>query len=296
MSTRTTATVTRLDDATIRPERKRTDRLAYERTGSGEPLVLVHGIGHRRQGWYPVLDRLAEERDVILVDLPGHGDSPDLITDGRPVLDIVREQFQDLFADLNVHRPHIAGNSLGGRVALELASENMVRSVTTLAPAGFWRNDLDFTYIRTLFATMTSASEYSQSVAPRLARTRAGRVAMFSWLTARPASIDPDAALGDFRGLLRARPALRTIMGEAVPFDRPIADDIPITIAWGTRDQVLRPYQATRARKAMPAATHVRLDRCGHVPMSDNPELIADVILEGSGGVASSLIERTESA
>ena len=47
--------------------------LAYERHGSGEPLVLVHGVTHRRQAWYPVLDQLAEHREVILVDLPGHG-------------------------------------------------------------------------------------------------------------------------------------------------------------------------------------------------------------------------------
>ena len=47
--------------------------LAFERHGSGEPLVLVHGVTHRRQAWYPVLDQLAEHREVILVDLPGHG-------------------------------------------------------------------------------------------------------------------------------------------------------------------------------------------------------------------------------
>src|SRR5258706_3623393 len=51
-------------------------RLAYERIGSGEPLVLLHGIGHRRQAWGAVLDWLAPHRQLILVDLPGHGDSP----------------------------------------------------------------------------------------------------------------------------------------------------------------------------------------------------------------------------
>ena len=59
--------------------------LAHERIGSGEPLVLVHGIGHRRQAWYPVVDRLAEHREVILLDLPGHGESPALVPDGRPI-------------------------------------------------------------------------------------------------------------------------------------------------------------------------------------------------------------------
>ena len=57
--------------------------LAYERFGTGEPLVLVHGISHRRQAWYPVAEQLAEHREVVLFALPGHGESPELVTDGR---------------------------------------------------------------------------------------------------------------------------------------------------------------------------------------------------------------------
>src|SRR3954452_16719490 len=51
-------------------------RLAYDRTGSGEPLVLLHGQGFSRRSWDPIVDTLAADRDVIAVDLPGHGDSP----------------------------------------------------------------------------------------------------------------------------------------------------------------------------------------------------------------------------
>ena len=61
--------------------------LAFERIGSGPPLVLLHGVGHRRQAWYPVLDWLVPHRDVILVDLPGHGESPPLRQGDVPVLD-----------------------------------------------------------------------------------------------------------------------------------------------------------------------------------------------------------------
>ena len=50
--------------------------LVYTRKGSGEPLVLIHGIGHRRQAWDPVFERLAESYDVIAVDLAGFGESP----------------------------------------------------------------------------------------------------------------------------------------------------------------------------------------------------------------------------
>ena len=57
--------------------------LAYERQGAGPPLVLLHGVGHRRQAWGAVLRLLAPHRTVIAVDLPGHGESPPLRLAGR---------------------------------------------------------------------------------------------------------------------------------------------------------------------------------------------------------------------
>ena len=94
--------------------------LAYERNGSGPPLVLLHGVGHRRQAWGAVLDRLTPHRDVILVDLPGHGDSPPL-EHGLPVVDALLGPVRALLDDLGVEHPHMAGNSLGDRLELESA-------------------------------------------------------------------------------------------------------------------------------------------------------------------------------
>ena len=76
--------------------------LAYERFGTGEPLVLVHGISHRRQAWYPVAEQLAEHREVILFDLPGHGESPELVNDGRHVKDILQDELIALFFELDL--------------------------------------------------------------------------------------------------------------------------------------------------------------------------------------------------
>src|SRR5579875_1919720 len=133
--------------------------LAFERHGSGEPLVLVHGVTHRRQAWYPVLDELAAEREVILVDLPGHGQSPPLVTDGHPVEDVLRAQFKQFLADQGLVRPHVAGNSLGGLVALIAAAEGDARSATALSPAGFWRTDADFAYTKQIFLRACALSE-----------------------------------------------------------------------------------------------------------------------------------------
>jgi pimeloyl-ACP methyl ester carboxylesterase len=59
-----------------------------------------------------------------------------------------------------------------------------------------------------------------------------------------------------------------------------------VTVAWGTRDRILLPRQADRARRALPRATHVALDGCGHVPMNDAPDLVAGVILRTTGRLA----------
>jgi pimeloyl-ACP methyl ester carboxylesterase len=133
--------------------------LAYERHGAGEPLVLVHGVTHRRQAWYPVLDQLVEQREVILVDLPGHGQSPPLVTDGRRVDEVMRAQFKQFLADQQLDRPHVAGNSLGGLVALIAGAEGDARSVTALSPAGFWRTTAQFHYTQQIFLRACALSD-----------------------------------------------------------------------------------------------------------------------------------------
>jgi pimeloyl-ACP methyl ester carboxylesterase len=161
-------------------------RMAFERVGSGPPLVLLHGVGHRRQAWYPVLDQLAEQREVVLVDLPGHGESDPLVTEGRPMVDVLRDAFAEFLVEQGLERPHVAGNSLGGRIALEAAVAGHARTVTALSPAGFWGSRLAFAYTRQLFAVMTRLSDALAPHAPRLARTRPGRTLGFGWLTAHP--------------------------------------------------------------------------------------------------------------
>lgn len=260
--------------------------LACERHGSGEPLVLVHGVTHRRQAWYPVLDELAEQREVILVDLPGHGESPALVTEGRPVEDVLREQFKQFLADQDLDRPHIAGNSLGGLVALIAGAEGDARSVTALSPAGFWGGNAQFAPTKQLFLRGCAIVDRLGNRAELLARSRAGRNVMYGVLCAHPGRVSADQALGDVRGFAYARPALRLLLEAAHPFDEQIPLDVPVTIAWAARDIVLPPWQAEQARRLVPHAEHLMLRGVGHVPMTDDPHLIARVLLRGSAPAA----------
>ncbi len=118
--------------------------------------------------------------------------------------------------------------------------------------------------------------------APRLARTRPGRVLGYGWLTAHPTWIDPEQALGDFLAFRAAQPALRAIVAAATPFTGSVAANVPVTVAWGTRDAVLPRNQAAVARSVLPHARHVLLPGCGHVPMTDAPHRVAEIILAGS--------------
>jgi pimeloyl-ACP methyl ester carboxylesterase len=260
--------------------------LASERHGSGEPLVLVHGVTHRRQAWYPVLDLLAAEREVILVDLPGHGQSPDLILDGRPLEEVLREEFRTFLAEQGLDRPHVAGNSLGGLVALKAGATGDARSVTALSPAGFWRGDASFAYTRRLFLSAAGLVERLGSRADVLSRTSAGRHLMYGALLAHPSRVPADHALGDVRAFERAIPTLRSLLDAAEPFVDEIPADVPVTIAWAGRDLVLPPWQADVAREVLPQAEHITMRGVGHVPMWDAPKHVARVLLRGSAPVA----------
>ncbi|MFJ4623399.1 alpha/beta fold hydrolase [Streptomyces sp. NPDC088812] len=256
--------------------------ISYARVGRGEPLLLLHGIGHHRQAWDPVVDILAIERDVIAVDLPGFGASPALpdgLTHDLPTTTAVLAAF---CAALGLERPDVAGNSLGGLLALELAREQRVRSVTALSPAGFWSEAERRYAFGVLLAMRRIAQRLPLPLVERLSRTAAGRTALTSTIYARPARRSPEAVVAETLALARATGFDQTLRaGATVRFTDDLAGT-PVTVAWGTRDLVLVRRQGVRAKRIIPKARLVRLPGCGHVPMNDDPALVARVVLDGS--------------
>ena len=83
--------------------------------------MLLHGVGHHWQAWQPVIERLAGEFDVIACDSPGFGRSAPLPAAIEPTIPAYADAFEWFFAELGLERPHVAGNSMGGAIALELA-------------------------------------------------------------------------------------------------------------------------------------------------------------------------------
>ena len=106
------------------------------RVGAGEPLVLLHGLGESHIGWRPVIEALAAEYDVIAIDLPGFGRSPALPGTVSPTAANLAAAVEATLDELGIEDYHVAGYSLGARVAIHLAESQRVRSLIAIAPDG----------------------------------------------------------------------------------------------------------------------------------------------------------------
>lgn len=258
--------------------------LSLERRGSGDPIVLVHGIGSRWQVFGPVLDALAEGHEVIAIDLPGFGASswPEGVAPGPQGY---ADWLAGWLAEQGIERPHVVGNSMGGAIALELGRRGVASAVTAFSPAGFWGTP-GLRWAQGLITGMRGAARVAGPVLGRAAESRAGRVALLGAFFGQPGNVTPDAARADMAALAGA-PAYVAARNDfshyrlAATDDPGALPDIPVTIAWGTRDVLLtHRTQSARARAFMPFVRHIDLPGCGHVPFSDDPALCARIVLD----------------
>ncbi len=260
--------------------------LAHDRRGSGEPVVLLHGLGSRRKIWRPLLDRLAAERELIAIDLPGFGESrPDPAGTKLSVADHA-DRIEAFCEEAGLERPHLAGNSLGGAIALELGRRGMARSLTVFSPIGFWGGPGRAWCSSNLRLGYRLGQRMPEPRSARLELAIA-RVSLFVPSFGRPFKAPAEEVLGTRDDALAAPGFLDALeYGLDYRFRAPSQlRELPLTVAWGRRD-VLLPYwiQARRARRLLPWARHVTLPRCGHVPIYDDPDLCSRVVRDGSGG------------
>ena len=254
--------------------------LAYRRTGAGEPLVLLHALGSSRRAWDPVAPALARHFDVIAVDLPGFGESAPL--PGEPSPAALAAAVAGLLDELGVARPHVAGNSLGGWVTIELARQRPLASVTLLSPAGLWRGSTPY-YCRISLRTTRWLARHVTGLVCWLVRFRPGRVLVLGQTHGQPGRLTAgyaQAAVRAFGGCPGFDAVLRATLHRRNLVTEPVG--APVTVAIGDRDRLLRPRQARHTDQLPPGTQTAELPGCGHVPMSDDPAAVAALIISSA--------------
>jgi pimeloyl-ACP methyl ester carboxylesterase len=241
-----------------------------------EPLLLVHGLGASASIWDPVVPLLTREREVIALDLPGFGRAPSLAPEVEPTAAALATALRAELAARGIDSFHVAGNSLGAWVGLELGRIGAARSVTCLSPAGLWREP-----IGPAKGTSRIWARRLRPLVPLALRIAPLRRRALLTFSSHPDRIPPAAGrelvLGwiDADGYAGANKAMREHIFEPAGYP----PEVPVTIAWAEEDQLVGPPRP----ECRPAgARFLVLPGVGHTPMWDDPELVARTILDGS--------------
>lgn len=248
----------------------------------GEPLVLIHGFSATRGVWQPILEELERDHEVLAVNLAGHVGGPELPegTDAS-VAALVDAVEHDMDA-AGLETAHLVGNSLGGWIALELAKRGRARSVVAIAPAGGWESGTrEEKRLRTLFARNHKLSTKMLPRLDRMMRRPRLRRLLLSQVAARGDRIPAAAATRLIRDSLECSVYFELM--DAITRDGPPKSfdgiSVPILLMWGTRDRILPSKRySERLRRMLPASEWVELKGLGHMPMSDDPALVAQTI------------------
>jgi pimeloyl-ACP methyl ester carboxylesterase len=244
--------------------------LHFDRAGSGEPLVLLHPLGADRGVWEPVIGLLCAQHDVIAMDMPGFGDSPELAPGLEATPAALAGPVAATLDSLGLGRAHVAGISLGAWVGLEFARTARALSATAICPAGFWSRPLGprpETGRRAALAVVRAGAP--------LLRTRRGRELALRGVTRHPERVPADAARRLVRayahapGFSRANAAMRS-----ASFAGMEEIDVPVTLAWAEYDRLVRP-----PRRPPQGVRTILLPDCGHLPTWDDPGAVAAAIL-----------------
>ncbi len=270
-----TSTVTALPTSTPRRALAAAPRLTpalhVHRVGAGEPLVLLHGLGESHIGWRPVIDALSEHYDVIAVDLPGFGRSPSLPAAVSPTAVNLAAAVNSTLDALGIGAYHVAGHSLGARVAIQLADSDRVRSLIAIAPDGLG------TPVECLqgFIAMVAGRGVAMALAPVDGWFPAGRSLFLAGTRSLPWQIAPADAkqlLTDFAD----SPAYEATNWASL-FDMPThlhTITQPALFLQGTADPLMAP-QIARYVGLIPRAKLIYLPGLNHVPISDDPKSVA---------------------
>lgn len=265
-------------------------RISICEVGSGPPVLLIHGLGASKVSFLPTLTALAPSHHAIAVDLPGFGDS------GKPILAAYDAPFfaaamTALLDALGLERADVVGNSMGGRVALELGLcfPERVGRLALLAPSLAWLRARPWApYLRLVAPQLGLIQPAPRGIVEPIVRrvvpgsqqewTAAGIDEFLrAYLTPRGRAAFYAAA----RNIYLEEPHGKNGFWTRLPSLRPES-----LFVWGRRDPLVPIRFARHVRDALPQAEHVELE-CGHVPQLERPEqthaALAAFLARGTG-------------
>lgn len=259
-------------------------------TEGRDPLVLIHGsAGGSWRDFAPLLPLLEAERELVIIRTPGHYEGASL----EPGADLTLEAFADrLEEQLDEHgldRPDVVGESTGGYLAMELGRRDRVRALVAISPGGMWSAE----EARKVERNVKLAYRLSRRTLPlgiSLARTSSGRWLMFNPLLGTSgARLSGEDAAHVLRALADSRLGADFIDANkdehGVLRTMTNADEVrcPVLFIWGEKDRLLPVEQGRRWADAVPGAEFEELADVGHHPQFDEPEQVAELILEFLG-------------
>ena len=255
----------------------------HTRRGNGEPLLLIHGLGGSWRTWKPVFDTLAVEREVIAIDLPGHGETPPL--EDEMSMNTLAEAVISFLESHDLRGVDVVGNSMGARLVLELARRGVVGATVALDPGGFWKGWGERGFFYATIAVSIRLVRLLQPIMARLTDNPVTRTLLFAQLSSRPWKLPADLTLEEMR-TFAASPSFDELTRQLAFGPAQEGTDStpePVVIGWGRKDRLTLPRQAKRAIKRFPNARLYWFEESGHYSHWDAPEEAAQLILDSTG-------------
>lgn len=249
-----------------------------------KPIVLLHGATSSARAWEPLLPMLNAKHRVYAPTLAGHHGGPPLPAGPLGVVDRIVDAMCQQLDEAAIDTAHLVGNSLGGWVALELARRGRAQSVLALSPAGAWRSPRDLRRLLILFRGAAALGRIKK--VPNIAARKRARRVLLRLMAEHADRMTPTQVAAAFEDIVGC-----TVLTDLLDGARdsgaikPVADvGCRVRIAWGLNDRML-PFMRYGAPMlaAVPAAEFKLLPGVGHVPMIDDPALVANTILDFVG-------------
>lgn len=261
------------------------DRISTLSMGEGPPVLLLHGLGGTKVSFFDTAAALSRRYEVHAIDLPGFGSSskPTLAPYDAPFFARVVSQVMDA---LGIERAHLVGNSMGGRVALEIAlrGPERVGALALLCPA--------VAFLRRGLHPLVRVLRPELGLLPH--RFRRATVASQFWgLFADRDLVDPsvaDVVVEEFQRIYGTPGARLAFLASArnLYLDEPLGEggfyprlaelSRPALFVWGSEDKLIPARFSDHIARWLPGAEQIVLEGCGHVPQVERPDQTTGLI------------------